>query len=144
LSHPQCQVVKMKNKTALTLLTSFAVGCGFAAPSFADGGPMNSAKSAAGATTALVVDVPEGIVVDSLYRCPKKCWHGLAVALGDNPRSDFGLCYLGQQLVGITVGVPVGVVWGIPYGALHGAKHGIGSGWDKPFSTESYIVSEEK
>ncbi|HEY9776637.1 MAG TPA: hypothetical protein V6C81_22935 [Planktothrix sp.] len=133
----------MKNKTALTLLTSLALGLGFVAPSIADG-PMGSAKSAAGATTAFLVDVPEGIVVDSLYRVPKKCWHTLAVALGDNPSSDFGLCYLGQQLVGITVGVPVGVVWGVPYGALHGAKHGIGSGWDKPFSSESYIVTEEK
>ena len=84
------------------------------------------------------------MVVDGLYRMPKKFWHGLAVAFGDNPSSDFGLCFLGQQLMGITVGIPCGVVWGIPYGAIHGAKHGIGTGWDKPFSGESFCVSEEK
>jgi hypothetical protein len=137
-------VEKMKNKTALTLLASFAVALGFAAPSIADGGPVGSAKSAAGATTAFLVDVPEGVVVDSLYRCPKKAWHSLAVAFGDNPKSDFGLCYLGQQAMGVFVGVPCGIVWGVPYGAYHGAKHGLGEGWDKPFSGESYIVTEEK
>jgi hypothetical protein len=141
-SHPHCQVEKMKNKTALTLLTSLALALGFSAPSFAGVG--DDVKGSAGVATAFVVDVPEGMVVDSLYRCPKKCWHSLAVAFGDNPSSDFGLCYLGQQLMGITVGIPVGVVWGIPYGALHGAKHAASSGWDKPFSTESYIVTEEK
>jgi hypothetical protein len=130
----------MKKKTVLSLLTTAAIAVGFSAPALADGGPMGFA----GATAGFLVDVPEGIVVDSLYRMPKKCWHGLAVAFGDNPSSDFGLCYLGQQAMGIFVGIPFGVVWGIPYGAIHGAKHGIGSGWDKPFSGESFCVSEEK
>jgi len=129
----------MNKKTALTLLTSAALAFGVSAPSFADGG---GAKGALGATAGFIVDVPEGMVIDGLYRVPKKCWHGLAVAFGDN--SDFGLCYIGQQLVGITVGIPFGVCWGVPYGAIHGAKHGIGTGWDKPFSSDSFIVSEEK
>lgn len=130
----------MKKKTALALLTTAALALGFSAPSYADGGPLGLI----GATAGFLVDVPEGIVVDSLYRVPKKCWHSLAVAFGDNPSSDFGLCYLGQQLVGITVGIPVGVIGGVPYGAVHGAKHGIHTGWEKPFSGESFCVSEEK
>jgi hypothetical protein len=130
----------MKNKTALTLLTSLAITLGFSAPSFADGGPMG----VAGATAGFLVDVPEGMVIDGFYRMPKKCWHGLAAAFGDNPSSDFGLCYVSQQLVGITVGIPFGVCWGIPYGAIHGAKHGIGTGWEKPFSGDSFCVTEEK
>jgi len=132
----------MKNKTALTLLASLAVVLGFSTPSFADGGAMGSAKSFAGASSAFLVDVPEGALVDGLYRTPKKCWKGLAEAFGGN--TDHGLCWAGQQLVGLTVGVPFGVVWGIPTGAFHGGKHGISTGWDKPFSTESYIVTEEK
>jgi len=131
---------KMKKKTVVSLLASAALAFGFSAPSFADGGPMGFL----GATAGLLVDVPEGMIIDGLYRVPKKCWHGLAVALGDNPSSDFGLCFLGQNLVGLTVGVPFGVAVGVPYGALHGAKHGIGSGWEKPFSGESFIVTEEK
>lgn len=132
---------KMKNK-ALMLLTSAALAVGAGMPALADDGPVHSMAQLAGASTALVVDVPEGMVVDGLYRVPKKCWKSLAYHLGDN--HDQGICWLGQQMVGMTVGVPVGVLWGIPYGALHGAKHGIGSGWDKPFSSESYIVTEEK
>lgn len=130
----------MKNKKALTLLSSLALVLGLAAPSYADGGP----KGFVGAVAGFIIDVPQGIVVDGLYRVPKKCWHSMAVALGDNPSSDFGNCFVGQQLMGMFVGAPFGMVVGIPYGALHGAKHGIGTGWEKPFSTESFIVSEEK
>lgn len=124
----------MKNKTAITLLATVAMALGVATPSFA------GAKGVVGAAVATVVDVPQAIVVDTLYYCPKKCWHHLAVALGDNPKSDFGNCFVGQNLVGAVVGVPFGMVWGVPSGFLRGAKHGMGTGYDKPFSGESFSV----
>lgn len=135
LDHPRRQVEKMKKQT-LILLSSAALTLASAAPSLADG-PVDSMKSFAGASTAFFIDVPEGVLLDAGYRVPKKCWHTLAVHLGD----EHGLA---QNLVGIGLGIPVGMVWGVPYGALHGAKHGIGTGWDKPFTTESFVVSEEK
>ncbi len=57
----------MKKKTVLTLLTTAALALGLSTPSYA-GGPMGFVGAAAG----FLVDVPEGIVVDSLYRCPKE------------------------------------------------------------------------
>ena len=131
----------MKNQV-LTLLTAAAVAVGAALPSFADSSVLGGVGSFFGATTATFVDVPEGIIVDSLYRCPKKCWKSLAYHLGDN--HDQGLCWLSQNMMGIFVGIPVGVVWGVPYGAIHGGHHAWDTGWEKPFSTESFIVSEEK
>jgi hypothetical protein len=124
----------MKNKMLILAIA----GAAFAvAPAFANGGPVSSVGSLLGSTTALVVDVPEGVLVDSLYYVPHKTVKSLASAFGD----EHGLL---QNVVGMTIGIPVGVTWGIPYGALHGAKHALGTGWDKPFSTESYIVTEEK
>lgn len=127
----------MKNKT-LAILSAGVIAMSGALPCFADDdGPVHSVVQFFGATSAMVIDVPQGIVVDSLYRVPLKVQRTLAEHFGD-PNG------LGQNFVGAVLGIPAGFVWGIPYGALHGAKHAIGVGWDKPFSTESYIVTEEK
>ncbi len=125
----------MKNKM-LMLMSAAIVSLGTAAPSFADG-PMGSAASFLGATTAVVVDVPEGMVIGTLYGGPKHCWHGLAEAFGDENGWK-------QKIVGGIIGIPVGMVFGAPYGAIHGLYHGVNTGWEKPFSTDSYIVTEEK
>lgn len=125
----------MKNR--MFMLAAAMVSLGTMTPALADGGPVSSAASLLGATTAFVVDVPEGILVDSLYYVPKKTSKSLATHFGD----EHGLL---QNIVGMTIGIPAGMVAGVPYGALHGAKHGLGTGWEKPFSTESYIVTEEK
>ena len=121
----------MKNKLILSL-AALALSISTVAPALAEG-----PASFIGSATAFTIDVPEGVVVDSLYYSPYACSKGLAIAFGD----EHGKL---QKVVGATIGIPVGFVWGIPYGALHGAKHGIGAGWDKPFSTDSYIVSDEK
>jgi hypothetical protein len=121
----------MKNKLILSVMAA-ALSLSVVLPALAEG-----PGSVFGSVSAFTVDVPEGVIVDSLYNAPHAASKALAVAFGD----EHGLL---QNAVGVTIGVPVGVVWGIPYGALHGAKHGIGAGWDKPFSTDSYIVSDEK
>jgi hypothetical protein len=126
----------MKNKT-LSLLVAGAIALGMSAPAFADGGPVDDVVKLMGVTTATIIDVPEGVVLDSLWRVPYKCQRTLAEHFGDSKG-------LGQNVAGFVLGVPVGVVWGVPYGALHGAKHAFSKGWEKPFSTESYVVTEEK
>lgn len=126
----------MKNKM-LMLLSAAVVSLGTAAPSFADGGPISSATGFVGMTTAEVVDIPEGMILHGLYYGPKGFSHKLAESFGDENGWK-------QRIVGAVIGIPTGMVFGVPYGAVHGMCHAWNSGWDKPFSTESYIVTEEK
>lgn len=127
----------MKNKL-LALLAAGLMAMSTTAPAFADDStPLGAVGCLLGATSALIIDVPEGILYHSLWNCPLKTTQYLAEAFGDKNG-------LGQNLAGAVLGIPTGFVWGIPYGAIMGGKHGIVTGWDKPFSTESYIVTEEK
>lgn len=115
------------NTVVLSTLASLAI----AAPCFADGGGV---KGLAGASTAFLVDVPEGIIVDSAYKCPYRATKGLAEAFGDEKGWK-------QNIVGAMIGIPTGAVFGVPYGAICGGHHAITVGWDKPFSSESFVVS---
>jgi len=127
----------MKNKV-LALIAASAMAISTAAPSMADGdGPLSSVGALAGSTSAIIVDTPEGILWHSLWNCPYKTQRTLAEHFGDSNGA-------GQNIVGAIIGIPVGVVWGVPYGAIAGFRHGMTTGWDKPFSTESYMVWEEK
>lgn len=99
---------------------------------------MGDAGSLLGSTAATIVDVPEGILYDALWRMPMKTWHALADRFGD----EHGLQ---QNVAGAVIGIPVGFLWGIPEGAIRGGRHGMTSGWEKPFSTDSFLVfGEEK
>jgi len=125
-------------KKSILFLATCAISIGMASPSFADSSSFTGgAMSLAGASTAAVIDVPEGAVWDGLWRSPCRATHGLAKAFGDEKGLE-------QNVVGAVIGIPFGVAWGIPTGALHGWRHGISSGWDKPFSTDSFVVSDEK
>ncbi|MBI4533738.1 MAG: hypothetical protein HY711_07300 [Candidatus Melainabacteria bacterium] len=123
-------------KKCIGLVVACALSCGVALPSYADG-PLGNVSSLFGAVTAVIIDVPQGILVDSLYRMPLKTTKILAEKFGDEKG-------LQQNMAGAMLGIPAGFLWGIPYGALHGWHHGLSVGWDKPFSTESYLVTEEK
>src|SRR5262249_25825174 len=113
-----------------------AIAVGAALPSFADAnGAVASGKSFLGLSTALVVDVPEGVGVNSLYYQPQKMAKRLIVAFGD----EHGFF---QHVAGIGMGWPAGLVWGVPAGIIYGGRHAWDAGWNKPFSTESYIVPE--
>jgi hypothetical protein len=120
----------MKNSVVLTLASMLAIGT--ATPSLANEATNNFA-SFLGSTAAMLVDVPQGILVDSLWHMPVRTTHKLATAFGDEKGFE-------QNVVGAMLGIPFGVVYGIPEGALRGAKHGLGSGWEKPFSTDSFLV----
>ncbi|MCA9805692.1 MAG: hypothetical protein KC777_27160 [Cyanobacteria bacterium HKST-UBA02] len=126
----------MKNKL-IALMTAGAMTMSMAAPALADDStPLGAVGALLGATTATIIDTPEGVVYHSLYNCPLKTTKYLAEAFGDSEG-------LGQNVVGAILGIPVGMVWGIPYGAITGMMYGMRTGWEKPFSTESYIVVEE-
>ncbi len=122
-------------KQVLALIAASAMAISTAAPSMADG-PMSSVGALMGSTSAIIVDTPEGVLWHSLWNCPYKTQRTLAEHFGDENG-------MGQNLVGAVIGIPVGFVWGIPYGAIAGFRHGMTTGWDKPFSTESYMVWEE-
>lgn len=120
-----------KNATLLAVLATV----GLAAPSFADGA-LGTGKSVVGSTTAMIVDVPEGIIVDTAYKCPYRATKGLAEAFGDENGWK-------QNIVGALIGIPAGAVFGVPYGAVKGGYHAASVGWDKPFSGESFVVTNE-
>jgi len=126
----------MKSKF-LSLSTIALAAMAFAAPAFADGGAMGTGASIVGSTTAMIVDVPEGVVIDSLVRGPYNTTKGLAEAFGDENGWK-------QTIVGAVIGIPTGFVIGIPYGAFSGLRHGAQAGWDKPFSADSFVVGEGK
>ncbi len=120
------------NYKVLSLIVASGLSLGTTIPSYADGS-LGDVASLFGSATATVVTVPEGILIDSLYRSPKKTWHTLAEKFGDEKG-------LGQNVAGALLGIPIGFAWGIPAGAMRGAKHGMGTGWEKPFSGESFKV----
>jgi hypothetical protein len=123
-------------KKSVLLTAACALSLGMATPSYANDA-LNSVASFFGSTAATIVDVPEGILWDALYRMPHKTQRTLADKFGD----DKGF----QQNVAATViGLPVGFLWGIPEGAIRGGRHGMTSGWEKPFSTDSFLVMEKE
>ncbi|SRR5579875_828203 len=125
----------MKKKLSV-LTAALAVMVGTAAPSYADG-VLGDVGSFLGSVTATIFDAPEGVLYYSLWRCPLKTTQYLADKFGDSKGFQ-------QNVAGAVLGVPTGFLWGIPYGAVRGAGHGMKTGWEKPFSTESFIVVEKE
>jgi hypothetical protein len=125
----------MKKSLFLGLAAMMAVAT--VTPSYANDA-VNGVASWAGSTCATIVDVPQGIIVDSLWRMPLKMWHSIAAGCGDEHGFQ-------QNVAGAVIGIPVGFLWGIPEGAIRGGHHGMTTGWEKPFSTDSFVcVGEEK
>jgi len=123
----------MKKSIFLAVAALLAVGV---TPSYADS-CLGGVGNAVGSATATCIDVPEGILYDSLWRMPMKTWHCLADRFGDEHGFQ-------QNVAGAVIGIPVGFLWGIPEGALRGGHHGMTTGWDKPFSTDSFLVFQEE
>ena len=123
----------MKKLVLLAVASLTVLG---ATPSYASD-VVGGVASLVGSTAATVVDVPEGILVDSLWTQPMKATHGFATHFGDEKGFE-------QNVVGALLGIPFGIVWGIPHGALRGARHGMSTGWEKPFSTDSFMVGMDE
>ena len=125
----------MKN-TTIALIAASLLTSATALPSYADS-IGHDAAGLVGSLTAFVVDVPEGLVYDSLHTVPRKFRKGLAASFGDEGGWK-------QNIAGAALGWPTGIVIGVPYGAIRGGQHAFRSGFDKPFSMESFNVIEEK
>lgn len=125
------------NKKFLSTLLASALTMGVALPTFADDSALDDFASLAGTTTALIIDVPQAMVVDTLWWSPLHAQRALSEHFGD----DKGLM---QNVAAFVIGVPWGMVWGIPSGALRGAKHACSTGWEKPFSTESFMCINQE
>lgn len=121
------------NKKSIILSLAGVLSLTTALPSYAADNALGGIASFFGSSAAVILDVPQGILVDSLWRVPLKTQRSLAEAFGDEKGFQ-------QNVAATVIGVPVGMVWGVPAGALRGAKHGMGTGWEKPFSTESFVV----
>jgi hypothetical protein len=133
---PELLVIRM-TKNLFALAAACAITCGATTPSIAADNALGGVGSMLGTGTALLIDIPEGIALRSLWYSPLKATKALAGHFGDENG-------LQQNVVGALIGIPFGVVWGIPTGAIQGGRHALDVGWEKPFSTESYIVTEEK
>jgi hypothetical protein len=120
-------------KKSAALLAIFAT-LGMSSPSFA--GCLDTGKSVAGTTTAMIVDVPEGIIVNTLAKCPRHARESLAATFGDENGWK-------QNIAGALIGWPAGMAFGVPYGLVKGAQHAASVGWEKPFSKESFVVTNE-
>lgn len=120
-------------KKSAALLAIFAT-LQMGSASFA--GTLDTGKSVVGSSVAMIVDVPEGIIVDTAYKCPYSATKGLAGAFGDENGWK-------QNIVGAVFGIPAGMAFGVPYGAVKGGQHACSVGWDKPFSKESFVVTNE-
>jgi len=124
-------------KELVAMMSAAVMSLGAALPSMAADGPLGSAASFLCSVTAGVFDCPEGVLVESLWRSPVRAQRSLAERFGDNRGFT-------QNIAAFAIGVPWGFAWGIPYGAVSGARHGFVTGWEKPFSVESYLVTEDK
>jgi hypothetical protein len=126
----------MTMKKSVLFAIASLIALGTATPSFANDA-VNGVASVLGSTAATIVDVPQGIIVDSLWRMPLKTWHTLADKFGDDKGFQQNVC-------GAVIGIPVGFLWGIPEGAIRGGHHGMTTGWEKPFSTDSFLCLQEE
>jgi hypothetical protein len=120
-------------KKSLLMALASAITLSTAAPVMAADSPMGSVASFFGSVTAAAITTPQAMVVDTLYWMPLRKQRSLAAHFGDDKGWQ-------QNIVATVIGVPWGMVWGVPTGFLRGAKHGLGVGWEKPFSTESFVV----
>ncbi|MBI4533737.1 MAG: hypothetical protein HY711_07295 [Candidatus Melainabacteria bacterium] len=131
----------MRNKLASSLVLAMAlIGSVVAAPSYADDDgmfksivqlPVRMLGSAAGGA----IGMPEGAVKDGVKGC-QMATKWVAGKLGDEDGKY-------QTWAGMLFGGPVGLAGGGAYGVFDGGWHGMKTGWEKPFSKESFTFKEE-
>jgi len=129
----------MHKKLASSLALAVAMLGTLVAPSYADGDtfknvvqfPVKLLGSAVGAA----VGMPEGAVKDGV-KGSKMSTKWVAKKLGDED-GQF------QTWTGALLGGPVGIAGGAAYGVFDGGVHGAKTGYEKPFSKESFTFKEE-
>jgi len=129
----------MHKKLASCFMLAAAVVGAMAAPSYADGDTFKSIVQfpvkllGSGASTA--VGMPEGAVKDGVKGAQMSTkW--VAGKLGDEDGKY-------QTWAGAVLGGPVGLLGGAAYGVFDGGWHGMKTGYEKPFTKESFTFKEE-
>lgn len=129
----------MQKKLAFSLVLAVAMAGTVVAPSYAEDDtfksivqfPVKVLGSAAGA----VVGVPEGAVKDGV-KGAKMSTKWVAGKLGDEDGTY-------QTWFGALLGGPFGIAGGAAYGMFDGGWHGMKTGYEKPFSKESFTFKDE-
>jgi hypothetical protein len=88
-----------------------------------------------GSGVGSVIGVPEGMVKDGV-RGAMMSTKWMANKLGDEDGTY-------QTIAGAVLAAPFGIVGGSAYGSFDGVWHGCKTGYEKPFSKDSFTFKEE-
>lgn len=129
----------MHKKIASSFVLAMALMGTVVAPSYADDDTFQQIVQfpvkVLGSAASTVVGMPEGAVKDGV-----KGWQmatkWVAGKLGDEDGK-------GQTFFGWILGGPVGLVGGGAYGVFDGGWHGMKTGFEKPFTKESFTFKDE-
>lgn len=129
----------MRNKLAYSFVLASAVVGTMSAPSYADDDTFKTIVElplkVAGSGVSTVLGVPLGAVKDGVKGSMKSTkW--VAGKLGNEDGNV-------QVFFGSILGGPVGAVGGGAYGVFDGGWHGMKTGFEKPFSKESFTFKDE-
>jgi hypothetical protein len=129
----------MHKKLASSLVLAVAMLGTLVAPSYADDDTFKKVAQfpvkLLGSGVATAVGMPEGAVKDGV-KGSKMSTKWVAKKLGDEDGTF-------QTWTGAVLGGPVGIAGGAAYGIFDGAVHGAKTGWEKPFSKDSFTFKEE-
>ncbi len=129
----------MRKKIASSLMIAMAIAGTCVAPSYADDDTFKSIVlipwKVAGSMVSTVIGVPEGATKDGT-RGAIMATKWVAGKLGD----EDGMY---QQWAGGIVAGPFGALGGATYGCFDGAWHGCKTGYEKPFSKDSFTFKDE-
>jgi hypothetical protein len=129
---------RMRNKLVSSLLIALALVGAATLPSRADDDKFKSIVlfpvKVVGSCVGTVIGVPEGMVKDGV-KGSMMSTEWTADKLGDKNGKY-------QTWAGALVGGPFGLVGGAAYGSFDGAVHGLKTGFNKPFSQESFTYKD--
>ncbi len=129
----------MRNKLASSLMLALALVGTLVAPSFADDDTFKSVVmipwKVAGSAVSTVIGCPEGAVKDGT-RGAIKASKWVAGKLGNEDGTY-------QLWFGSILGGPAGALGGAAYGCFDGTWHGMKTGYEKPFTKDSFTFKDE-
>lgn len=129
----------MHNKLASSLILALAVAGTVVAPSYADDDTFKNIVQVPvktlGSAASTAVGMPEGAIKDGV-KGAQMATKWVAGKLGDEDGKY-------QTWFGAVLGGPFGIAGGAAYGVFDGGWHGMKSGWEKPFTKDSFTFKED-
>ncbi len=129
----------MHKKLASSFVVAAALVGTIVPPSLADGDTFQNIcqfpVKVLGSATGAVIGCPEGAVKDGT-KGAKMATKWVAGKLG-NESGQY------QMWFGAILGGPFGIAGGATYGCFDGAWHGLKTGYDKPFTKDSFTFKED-